>query len=165
MLRNVRSIYIMKKIFEKINEKIMFKLIRYNKSFQNKMHLNIFKYMEKASRYIIYESKNKGKEYDFYNDSLLYEGEYLNELKNGKGKEYYPNGQLKFEGEYLKGKRNGEGREYDYGGLIFEGNYINDIKEGVGKEFYSKGVSLFNINNTYENQKFIDTKDFYSNNN
>ena len=120
--------------------------------------------MEKAARYITYESKNKGKEYDFYNDSLLYEGEYLNELKNGKGKEYYPNGQLKFEGEYLKGKRNGEGREYDYGGLIFEGNYINDIKEGVGKEFYSKGISLFNINNTYENQKSFDTKEFYSNN-
>ena len=164
MLNNVRSVYIIKMIFENMNEKIMFKLIRYNKSFQNKMNINIFNYKEKSGRYIIYETKKKGKEYDCYNDILLYEGEYLNELKNGKGKEYYPNGQLKFEGEYLKGKRYGEGREYDYGGLIFEGNYINNIKDGVGKEFYSKGISLFNINNTYEHQKFFDINDYYSNN-
>ena len=164
MLSNVKSIYIIKMISGYLNEKILFKLIRYNKSFQNKLNINIFNYKEKSGRYIIYESKTKGKEYDCYNDALIYEGEYLNEIKNGKGKEYYPNGQLKFEGEYLNGKRNGEGREYDYGGLIFEGNYINDIKEGIGKEFYSKGISLFNINKAYEHQKNIDIKDFYSNN-
>ena len=35
---------------------------------------------------------------------LEYEGEYLNGIRNGKGKEYYFNGKLKFEGEYLNGK-------------------------------------------------------------
>ena len=32
-----------------------------------------------------------------------------------------------FEGEYLNGKRYGKGKEYDFynGGLIFEGEYIN----------------------------------------
>ena len=34
---------------------------------------------------------------------LVYEGEYLNGKKNGKGKEYYENGELRFEGEYIKG--------------------------------------------------------------
>ena len=46
------------------------------------------------------------------------------ELKGGKGfiKEYNDNGKLIFEGEYLNGKRNGKGKEYNkYGKLIFEG--------------------------------------------
>ena len=52
---------------------------------------------------IIYSLKNgKGfiKEYDYYGN-LIFEGEYLNGKRNGKGKEYYDNGELKFEGEYL----------------------------------------------------------------
>ena len=164
MLGNVSSLYIIKMILNHLKEKTKLKLVRYNKLFQGKININIVNYKEKAGRYIIYESKKKGKEFDSYTDILIYEGEYLNELKNGKGKEYYSNGQLKFEGEYLKGKRNGEGKEYDHGGLIFEGTYINGIKNGIGKEFYSKGISLFNINNTYEHQKSMDIKDFYSKN-
>ena len=35
---------------------------------------------------------------------LLFEGEYLNGKRNGKGKEYW-NGELEFEGEYLNGER------------------------------------------------------------
>ena len=51
-----------------------------------------------------------GKEYD--NDgNLIYDGEYLNGVKNGKGKEFKHN-RLIFEGEYLNGKRNGNGKEY-----------------------------------------------------
>ena len=36
------------------------------------------------------------------------------EIKDGKGhiKEYYKNGKLLFEGEYLNGERNGKGNEY-----------------------------------------------------
>ena len=34
---------------------------------------------------------------------LIFEGEYLNGERNGKGKEYYDNGILKCEGKYLNG--------------------------------------------------------------
>jgi len=57
----------------------------------------------------------KGKEY--YDDKLIFEGEYKNGERNGKGKEYYDN-KLLFEGEYLKGERNGEGKENDYDGIL-----------------------------------------------
>ena len=46
----------------------------------------------------------RGREYDGFDDKLLYEGEYLHGERNGKGKEYY-GGRLEFEGEYLNGKR------------------------------------------------------------
>ena len=35
----------------------------------------------------------------------MYEGEYLNGEKNGKGKEYNENEELIYEGEYINGKR------------------------------------------------------------
>ena len=51
----------------------------------------------------------------YYQDSskqiLVYEGEYLNGERNGKGKEFYENGKLKFEGKYLNGKKNGKGKD------------------------------------------------------
>jgi len=47
---------------------------------------------------IIYEIKNgKGIGIDFdYSDNIMFKGEYLNGLKNGKGKEYYENGNILF---------------------------------------------------------------------
>ena len=42
---------------------------------------------------------------------MIFEGEYLNDKRNGKGKEFFKQGELKFEGEYLYGKINGKGKE------------------------------------------------------
>jgi len=42
------------------------------------------------------------KEYDSYS-ILLFEGEYVNGKRNGKGKEYNYDGSIKFEGDYLNG--------------------------------------------------------------
>ena len=55
------------------------------------------------------------------NSQLLFDGEYINGKRNGKGKEYYFSANLKFEGEYLNDKRNGRGKEYKDGKLRFEG--------------------------------------------
>ena len=56
----------------------------------------------------IYQLKNgKGfiKEFN-YDGNIIFEGEYLNGKRNGKGKEYSLFETLKFDGEYLNGKRN-----------------------------------------------------------
>ena len=93
---------------------------------------------------------------------IIFEGEYLNGEKNGKGKEYNDNGKLVFEGEYLKDKRwngkgydeygniiyelkNGKGyvKEYSEDGFIFEGKYLKGEKNGKGKEFYDNGNIKF----------------------
>ena len=90
---------------------------------------------------IVYElKKGKGfiKEYNDFNGELIFEGEYLNGKRNGKGKEYEYNGNLIFEGEYLNGKRNGKGKEYNFfGELEFEGEYLNRKRHGKGKEYYN----------------------------
>ena len=83
--------------------------------------------MGKKERGVIAYNIEKGKgyikQYD-YNGKLIFEGEYLNGDKNGKGKEY-SDGELVFEGEDLNGKRNGKGKDYSDGKIIFEGEYLN----------------------------------------
>ena len=65
-------------------------------------------------------------------------GKIKKEIKNGKGilNEYNENYQLIFEGEYLNGLKNGKGKKYSDGKLIFEGEYLNGLRYGKGKEFY-----------------------------
>ena len=94
---------------------------------------------------------------------MIFEGEYLNGKKNGKGIEYYDKGELKFEGEYLNGKKwNGKGynmkknivyelrdgkglfKKYNSKGKFeFEGEYVNGEINGIGKEYYNKNKIEF----------------------
>ena len=87
--------------------------------------------------YQIKEGKGFIKEY--HNDEgkkIIFEGDYLNGERNGKGKEYsIINSCLIFEGEYLNGKKNGKGKEYYYQNklMTFEGEYLNGERNGKGK--------------------------------
>ena len=108
----------------------------------------------------IYDNKNENSfngecyEKKYYNGNLLFEGNYINKKRNGKGKEYDYYGNIVFEGEYLNDKRwngkgnfgynnstyefkNGKGyiKEFDwYGRQIFEGEYLN------GERWNGKGI-------------------------
>ena len=78
--------------------------------------------------YTLKEGKGLIKEYNDF-DKLIFEGEYLNGKRNGKGKEYYCGNKLRFKGEYLNGKRNAKGKEYyENGKLKFEGEYLYGYK-------------------------------------
>ena len=60
--------------------------------------------------YIIQDINGIIKEY--YNGYLIYEGEYLNDKRNGRGKEFDISGNITFEGEYKNGNRwNGKIKE------------------------------------------------------
>ena len=144
MLQNIKSLYYFnKKLFSLIEEGKKLELIKYNKNLQKNLNINLTNYRYFSGRYIIYESKGRGKEYNWYDDTLRYEGEYLNGKKNGKGKEYDYSGKLTFEGEYLNGKKRGKGKEYNYDdNLIFEGEYLEGIRNGKGKEYFEKTGNL-----------------------
>ena len=78
------------------------------------------------------DGNGKGKEYQICSGNIIFEGEYLNGIRNGKGKEYYNDYDdlvLKFEGEYLNGKE-WKGKEYYHHNdeLKFENEYLNGKK-------------------------------------
>ena len=88
----------------------------------------------------------KYKYYGYYYLYLVFEGQYLNGEKHGKGKEYDERGEIVFEGEYYEGKRwNGKGnveeKENRQGMAKFESEYINGKRKG--KEYTDKGEIIF----------------------
>ena len=95
-----------------------------------------------SGKYIVYESNGLAKEYNAFDDSLIFKGEYLNGKRKVKGEEY-ENNKLKFKGDYLNCKRNRIGKEYFKDILLFEGEYLN------GKKWDGKGYSK-NGNIIYE---------------
>ena len=115
---------------------------------------------------MIYETKTKGKIYNAFNDNLIFEGEFLNNKKYGKGKEYYDNADktIKFEGEYKNGKKNGKGKEYNYNGdLTYEGIYFDNKKNGKGTEYYVGGE--IKCIYEYKIEKIWNMKEYSKNNN
>ena len=80
---------------------------------------------------------------------LIFEGEYIKGVRNGKGKEYRVSkdhgSELIFEGEYLNGQKwNGKGKEYDkFEHLLFDGEYLNGQKwNGIYKEYYYDKIKV-----------------------
>ena len=148
MLENIKSSFFLKFVFSHLYKEIQLKLINYSKKLQKTLGISLIDYRINTNRYIIYESNNIAKEFDIYNDKLIFEGEYLNAKRNGKGKEYNKYGELQFEGEYLNGKRNGKGKEYNhYGKLKFEGEYLN------GKRKYNYENDKLKLEGEYLNRK------------
>ena len=94
----------------------------------------------------VYELKNgEGyiKEYDF-KGKLIFEGEYLNGFRNGKGKEYYHD-KLEFEGEYLYSQKL-SGKNYIDGKLEYEGEYLYN-KKWNGKGYDNNGNIVYELKN------------------
>ena len=109
--KSIKSVHILKLIFSFLKEKQKLNVIIYSKKLQEKLDINIENYKEASGRKIImmYGKDGKVKEYDLKTSNCIFEGEYLNGKRNGKGVEYYKwsRNEIKFEGEYLNGKKNG----------------------------------------------------------
>ena len=177
MLKNIKSIVIIKKVFSYIRIKKKFELIKHNKIIKNRLDINLLDYQIYSGKYIVYEEKGKAKEFSILTNNLVFEGEYLNGRRNGKGKEYYnfedENHKkfLKFEGNYLNGKKNGKGTKYYLNGEIkFKGEYLNGNKwTGYGYDEYLYDEYKYQLKNgkgivkKYDRRKHIKFQGHYLN--
>ena len=160
----IKSIKILKHIFNHLINYQKLIMMNYNKFLQNKFGFTIDDYKNNAKRIKIVRFNGNGEEYLLDKYNIIYEGEYLKGKRNGKGIEYYENGRIKSKGEYLNGEifngigydekgnekvryYNGIGRElYDNGLVKFEGKYLNGKKwNGKGYTYY--GIKLYEIKN------------------
>jgi len=83
----IKSSFILKKIFNFLNAKQKLNIIIYNKQLQEKIEVNIEDYKKISGKYKIAQKTGKGVEYILNTNKLIFEGEYLNGKRNGKGKE------------------------------------------------------------------------------
>ena len=127
--KEVKSSYIINSIFSHLNDIRKIKLVAFNKKYQNKFGIKIDDIKITSGKLKLAPWNGYGKEFCLKSKKLIYEGEYLNGKRNGKGKEYDFDGKVIFEGKYLNGKRNGKGKEYYRNYITFEGEYLN----GKGK--------------------------------
>ena len=147
MLEKIKSIFFIKKLLFQLDTKRKLVLFRYNKHLQNFINVNFNHYKIVSGKYILYEDKEKrkAKEYLYFNDRRIFEGEYFQGKRHGKGKEYNANNELIYEGEYSKGKKHGLGKEYDnFGQLIFEGEYLYGKKWNGILKFQHNDYSIKN---------------------
>ena len=137
---NIKSSYILNMIFDLIRKDIKVSLIYYNKTFQSRSGTTIEDIKEITGKYKIVEKKGERKEYLIKDNSLIFEGEYLNGKRNGKGNEYFfkNNAQFKFKGKYLNGYII-EGKAYD----VFNNLVLEIKKDGKGKDFFNNGKLQF----------------------
>ena len=99
-----------------------------------------FHFGKEGTTYVGYWDKGlqfvKGKVFD-ENNKLLFEGEYKNGLKEGKGVYNYPDGD-KFDGTFVNGLREGPGVFTWSDGMRWEGPFQNDNLNGEGTFFDGK---------------------------
>ena len=79
---------------------------------------------------------------------------------------WYKNEKLKFEGEYINDKRNGIGKEYYYSGkLLFEGEYLYNFKIR-GKYYINEKLEYedeFLFNKKWNGKDMINLVQYYMN--
>lgn len=69
----------------------------------------------------------------------MYEGEWVEDLKEGKGTEFDVKSKERYEGDFLKGKKEGAGTIIYPEGNRFQGSFKKGKKDGLGKFFDRKG--------------------------
>ncbi|MEY9979066.1 AAA family ATPase [Lysinibacillus sp. RC79] len=70
---------------------------------------------------------------------LLFEGEFVNHLKQGNGIMYLK-GQMIYQGEFIQNKKQGSGILYKDDQVYYEGHFRNDLMEGYGILYYEEDV-------------------------
>ena len=153
MLKHIKSSYFAKIIFSFVDEQKKLEIIKYNRNLQKQVDININNYKIFCGKYIVIETK--GKEYNIFNNELVFKGAYLNGKRNGKGIEYNSNtGKIIFEGEFISNKKwsgkgynekneieyeikdgTGKVKEYFNDKLIYDGEYLKGKRNGIGKEY------------------------------
>ena len=84
-------------------------------------------------------------------DGSVYEGEYVGNVRSGKGKMTYADGAV-YEGSWEGGKRAGSGVYTYSNGDVYRGEWADDVKQGEG--VYSSKATLSSYQGTFEGGAF-----------
>ena len=159
MLEKIKSKYIFKTIISNLIYKRKLQLFKENYKIKNILKIDLIDYKILSGKYTDGKRNGYSKEYDSFNDALIFEGQYIEGKKFGYGKEYFDS-HIIYEGTYLNGKRNGKGVEYYTNGNIkFKGIFLlGVIYNGYG--YNNKGEIIYKIKNGKGYIKELDEYDY-----
>ena len=80
----------------------------------------------------------RGKGKYIFLDGAIYEGDFVGGLFQGKGKYIFTDGAI-YEGDFVGGLRTGKGKYIWRSGAIYEGNFVNGSCTGKGKMIFLDG--------------------------
>ena len=121
----ISSFVIFKRVISFLCEKAKLSLIKQNKKIQKALNIDIEYFKKVSQRYRIIQENGKRQEFLINTNYLIFEGEYKNGKKHGKGYEYYYNNNLEQDDKYLKWeKREQKINNYFKGNLKFKGEYF-----------------------------------------
>jgi antitoxin component YwqK of YwqJK toxin-antitoxin module len=110
---------------------------------QLQRELNSFSTTSTSSSSIEDNDKKHNIERINYDDGSYYLGEIKNGLRNGKGK-VFNDGKILWDGEWVGDKLNGKGKLYhENGNICFDGDFVNDMPNGVAKYYDETGRLLY----------------------
>ena len=159
MLEKIKSKYIFKIIVSNLIFRRKLQLFKTNNKIKNLLKIDLIDYKILSGRYIEGKKNGYSKEYDSFNDALVFEGEYIEGKKFGYGKEYIDS-HISYEGTYLNGKRNGKGVEYYSNGKIkFKGIFLLGVKYN-GYGYDNKGKIIYEIKDGKGYIKELDEYDY-----
>ena len=112
------------------------------KKIQNKLKIDIESFKKESQRYRIVHENGICKEFLKNTKYLIFEGEFKDGKKHGKGYEYYYNKDLSLDEEYLNWEKTEENKNnYFKGNLKFEGEYFKGkLISGIGYDIYGNLV-------------------------
>ena len=82
-----------------------------------------------------------------------YIGQFRNNLANGKGTEYDVFGVIIYEGDFVDDVRNGDGKLFYENGSYYIGGFKNGERDGDGEEFDKDGKMVRFV--TYKNGEWV----------
>ena len=81
--------------------------------------------------------RKNGKGKIVYKDGAIYDGDWLNDNRHGRGKYVFQ--KYVYEGDWLNDKANGKGKIVSKDGNIYEGDWLNNNRHGKGKYVFKDG--------------------------
>lgn len=74
-----------------------------------------------------------------WNDGSKYAGDWVDDVREGKGTEFFGDGKVKYVGDWKGGKKMGVGSYYFKNGVKYEGDWVQDLRHGKGSLFDCDG--------------------------
>jgi hypothetical protein len=80
----------------------------------------------------------------FHDDTLQYDGEWMDNMFDGKGTKYHKDGTTpKYTGDWYYSSREGEGKSFRADGTLeYDGEWGDNLRDGEGKSFGADGKTV-----------------------